>query len=132
MLQRHTVQELHGDEGMLTILTDFVDGANVGVIECRRCSRLPAEAFQSLWIAGQVLGQKFQCNKAAKLGVFGLVNYAHPAAAELSHNAVVGHGTASKKIFILMRLLALLLRDGERCRFYGGTLQKAPGLMLCP
>jgi hypothetical protein len=36
------------------------------MIESRRRSRLPAEAFQSLRIAGQILGQKFQCNKAVR------------------------------------------------------------------
>jgi hypothetical protein len=85
-----TVQELHGDERQPIVFADFVDGADIGMIESRRRSRLPAEAFQRLGIAGQVLGQKFQRNKAAKLSVFGLVNHAHPATAQLSHNAVMG------------------------------------------
>src|SRR3984885_5255660 len=101
------------------------------MIECRRRSRLSAEAFQSLRIAGQVLGQELQCNKAAKLSVFGLVNPPHPAAAQLSHDAVMGYGAANQEIVALLCLRALLLREGKSGCFYGGTLQKTSRLLLC-
>ena len=111
--------------------TDFVDGTNIGVIESRRGSRLPAETFQSLRIAGQVLGQKFQCHKAAKLSVFGLVNHTHPTAAQLPYNAVMGHSTASRKVLILLGLL--LLRDGtSAAASMAGLSRKLPACWLCP
>ena len=31
--QGHSLQELHGDEGPLAILADFVDGADVGMVQ---------------------------------------------------------------------------------------------------
>ena len=33
MLQRHAVEKLHGDKGLVAVFADFVDGANVGMIE---------------------------------------------------------------------------------------------------
>src|SRR5579863_10061004 len=131
MLQGHAVQELHHDKGLLTVPTYFVDGANIGVIECGCRSRLAAEAFQCLRIARQVLGQKLQCHKATKLSVFRLVNNSHPAAAQLSYNAVMGYGVADQEIFVLWRFFALL-REGESGGYYGGTLQKTSSLQLCP
>ena len=50
--------------------------------------------FERLLIVGNIFGQEFQRNKAAKLGVLGLVDNTHPAAAELLNNAVVRDGLA--------------------------------------
>jgi hypothetical protein len=37
VLQRLSVQKFHGDKGFAMSLADFVDGADVWVIECRSC-----------------------------------------------------------------------------------------------
>ena len=34
MLQRHTIQKLHGDEGLAVFFADFVNGADVGMVQC--------------------------------------------------------------------------------------------------
>ena len=52
------------------------------------------EAFEELWILGHVVGKKFEGDAAAETGVFGFVDHAHPAAAELSSDAVMGDGLA--------------------------------------
>ena len=48
VLQRFAVEKLHRDERLPALLTDFVDGANVGMVEggCGLC--LAGEAAQSL------------------------------------------------------------------------------------
>jgi hypothetical protein len=48
-----------------------------------------------------VLGQKLQCDKAPKLGVLGLVNDTHPAAAKLLDDFVVRDGLADHQRTIL-------------------------------
>jgi len=36
MLQRHAIEKLHGDERLVVVLSDFIDGADVGMIQGRR------------------------------------------------------------------------------------------------
>ncbi len=45
VLQRQPVQKLHDDEGLLTVLADFVDGADVGMIESGRRTSLSVETL---------------------------------------------------------------------------------------
>jgi hypothetical protein len=92
MLQRQAVEELHDNKGMLFGLPDLVDGADIGMIQCRGGSRLPPKPLQSLVISRNFLGQKLQSDKPPKLGIFGLIDHTHPAAAELLNDPVVRDG----------------------------------------
>ena len=94
VLKGLTVEKFHHDEGQAFILPDLVDSADVGVVK-RRCGpRFAAETFQRLRIAGDILRQKLERDEAAELGVFGLVDHTHPAAAQLLGNAVMRDGLA--------------------------------------
>jgi hypothetical protein len=42
---------------------------------------------------GHVIGEKLERDKAAKLGVFGLVDHTHPTTAQLLNDAVVRDGS---------------------------------------
>jgi len=92
MLQGCAVQKLHSNERLLTVLADFVDGANIGMIESRGRPRLPAKPFQCLWVARQFIRQEFEGHEAAKVGVLGFIDHAHAAAAELFKDAVMRDG----------------------------------------
>ena len=81
MFQRHPVQILHGNERTIPFLSDFVDGADIGMVEGRRRSGFPAESFQRLLILSQFFGEEFQRHKSAQFDVLGLIHHAHPAAA---------------------------------------------------
>ena len=94
MLQRHAVQKLHGDEGLAVLLADVVNGADVGMIQRGRGLRFALKAGQRLRIAGNVFGQELQGDEAVQPRVLGLVNHAHPAAAQLLDDAVVRDGLA--------------------------------------
>ena len=89
MLQRHPVQKLHGDKRLAVLLANVVNGADVGMIQggCRLGFAL--ETGQGLRVAGNFRGQKFEGNETVQAGVFGLVNHAHAATAQLLENAVV-------------------------------------------
>ena len=94
MLQSLTVEELHRDVRPVVGLADFVNGANIRVIQGRSGPRLPAEALQRLGITSQILGQKLQRNKPPQLGVLGLIHDSHPAATELLDDAIMRDGLA--------------------------------------
>ena len=95
MLQRHAVQKLHGDERLLAVLPDFIDGADVGMIEsrCRPC--LSAKPLQRLRVSRQFLGQELEGHEAAKVGILSLIDHAHAAAPEFLDDAVVRNGLAN-------------------------------------
>ena len=89
MLQRHAVQKLHGDEGLAVLLADVVNGADVGMIQGGCGLGFALETGEGLRVAGNFLGQKLEGDKTMKPGVFGFVDHAHAAAAQLLENAVV-------------------------------------------
>ena len=89
VLQGRAVQKLHDNERLPFVLADFVNRADVWMVQRRCGTGFAAEAFQCLRVVGYVLGQKLQRNEAAKLSVLGLVDDAHSAAPEFLDDAVV-------------------------------------------
>ena len=85
-------QVFHHDERLAFVLRDFVDGADVGMVQRRRRPRLSAEAFQGLRVFGHRFRQELQSDHAAEFEVLGLVDHTHPAATELLDDAVVRDG----------------------------------------
>ena len=62
---RHPIQKFRHDEGLAFTLADFVDGTDVGMIQGRRGTSFPAEAFERLRVSGNILRQELQGNEAA-------------------------------------------------------------------
>ena len=58
MFQRQPVQKFHDDEGLTILLPDLMDGADVGVVECRCGTGFPSETFQCLRVLCNILGQE--------------------------------------------------------------------------
>ena len=54
------------------------------------------KTLERLMIARQFVGQKFQRDETVQLGVFGFVDHAHSAAAQLFEHAVMGDGASGK------------------------------------
>ena len=79
------------------MVCDFVDGADVGMVQGGGSASFAAEAFQRLLILRNFVRQEFQSHEAAEHGVLGLVHHTHPAAAELLDDAVVRNGLAKQK-----------------------------------
>ena len=90
MLERLAFEILHGDEEAAAIFGDFVNRADVGMIQRGGGASFAAETLKGRGILGNVVGEKLQGNRAAKIHVFGFVDDAHPSAAELFENAEVG------------------------------------------
>ena len=68
-----------------------------GMIERRRRPRLALEAVDGRLVARDALGQELQRDFAAELEVLGLVDDAHPAAAELGLNPIVADDGARRQ-----------------------------------
>src|ERR1700728_30070 len=94
MLQRYAVQKLHDNERLPLVLPNFVDGADVGMVQGRSGACFAAKTFQSLRNLRDIFRQKLEGDEAPKLGVLGLVNHTHAAAAQFLDNAVVRDGLA--------------------------------------
>jgi hypothetical protein len=92
--ERRAVQVLHHDEGLAVVVVDFVDRADVRVIERGRGLRFTVEPAERQRIHRDLIGQEFQRDEAAELDVFGLVNHSHAAAAKHGDDAVVRDGLA--------------------------------------
>ena len=89
MLQRDPVQKLHDEIRPAIFLTDVVDSADIGMVE-RGCRlRFPPESFQCLAVLLQFFGKEFQRDKPSQARVFGFIDDAHAAAAQLLHDPVM-------------------------------------------
>jgi hypothetical protein len=97
MFQRHTVQELHHEEGLAVLLPDFVDRADIGMVQRRSRLRLPLKTGEGLWVSGYFIGQKFQRDKPVQGYVFGLVHNPHAAATQLLNDVLVRDGTGNHR-----------------------------------
>ena len=92
LLQRHAVEELHGDEGLAVVLADVVDGADIRMIEGGGGLGLAQETGPRLGVLRDTIGQQLQSHKAVQTRVLGFVNDAHAATAEPLDDAVVRDG----------------------------------------
>src|SRR5271154_1478939 len=97
MLERLSVEKLHGDEGLAFVFADFVDGANVGVIDRRGCLRLAPESFEGLRIISNPRRQKLESDEPVQRCVFGLVHNTHAATTEFLDDAVMRDGLAENR-----------------------------------
>ena len=101
VLQRHPVEILHHQEGLLAVLADLVNGADVGMVQTQR--RRAPRGGSAPGLAGPCAtssGQELQSHEAAEFGVLGLVDHTHAAPAELLDDAVVRDGLADHLSFL--------------------------------
>ncbi len=92
VFKRPALQKLHGDEGPALVLVDFVNGADVGMIERRGGAGFALESLQGLRVFGEFFRQELQGDAATEFGVLGLVYNPHPPAAQLFAHTVVRYG----------------------------------------
>src|SRR5713226_5852388 len=97
VLERLTFQKLHGNEVLAFVLVDFMNGADVGMVQGRGGASFALEAFQGLVISGQLFGKEFESDKAAELGVLGLVHHAHPTSTQLLQDAIMRDSLADHR-----------------------------------
>src|ERR1700733_8618515 len=94
MLQSFAFEKFHGDEGAAFVVADIVNRANVRMIECGGGFGFTPEALESVFVVGEIVGEKFQGDGPAESRVFGFVNHTHTAATKHFEDAIVGNGLA--------------------------------------
>ena len=81
--------QLHHVVMQAVLLADVEDGHDVGVVQPGRRLRLAAEPRPQLLVGEQVRRQHLDGDAAAQGFVLGLVDHAHPAAADLADEAIL-------------------------------------------
>ncbi|MCH7681960.1 hypothetical protein IID10_21785 [candidate division KSB1 bacterium] len=90
IIQRLAFVAGHGDKHLTILrLINFVDCADVRVVERRGRFGFVDEALFVFLILTQVRWQKLQSNKAVEFGVLGFVDHAHAAFAELFKDSIM-------------------------------------------
>jgi hypothetical protein len=87
--QRHALQQFHRNEGPPIDLVDFMDHANVGVVQRGRSLGLALKTAEGLRIVGQFLGKELQGNVTPQLKVFRLIHYAHASTTDSAEDVVM-------------------------------------------
>jgi len=71
------------------MLTELVNGADVGVVQRRGCLRFMFEALQCVRVGRRFAGQKLDGDSVAQLEVLGAIDHTHTAAADYVEHAVM-------------------------------------------
>jgi hypothetical protein len=72
------------------VLADFVNRADIGMIQGGGSAGFALEALEGLTVVGDIVRQEFQRDVTAKAFVLGLIHDAHPAATKFFQDAIVG------------------------------------------
>src|ERR1700722_16778280 len=96
--ERTPLHIFHGNENLAGILANFVDRADVRMIQSRCGASLTSQALIYVQIAGGLLRDKLQRYGTMQGGVFGAINDAHPSATEGTENAVVRYKLSRQRI----------------------------------
>ena len=99
MFQGLAFEKFHGDEGLAVLLVNLVNGADVGVVQCRSGLRFALETCESLLVTGDIFGKEFKRHKTVQLDVLSLVHNAHTAAKFLD-DPIMGDGLADERVAI--------------------------------
>src|ERR1700693_3926947 len=136
------LQKLHGNEGQAIVLADFVDGANVGMIQRRGGARFARDSCERLPVFNQLFGKKLEREESAQRGVFSLVHHTHAPTTQLLKNPVAGNDLANHEAASLLTEILCGLKkavnqttrpnpalysdtslDGSQCR----AIESSPG-----
>ena len=82
-------QQFHHDEGLSFELVNFVDDADVGMIEAGGGAGLALKALQGHGVADQFRGEELQRDASTQPQVLGAIDDSHAAAAQLLFDPVV-------------------------------------------
>ncbi len=89
-MERLPRNKLHDDEKLPIVFPDFMDCADIGVIQCGGNLRFLDEPGFAFLRVGQTRREKLQRDQPVKLCVLGFEDNAHAAFAELFEYLVVG------------------------------------------
>ncbi len=71
------------------MLSNFVGGADIWVVEGRGGASFALKALEAYGIVGEFVGQELERDEAAEFEILGLVDHTHPTATDLLDDPVV-------------------------------------------
>jgi hypothetical protein len=74
------------------LIVNFVDGADVRMIQCRCCLGFALKAAECLRVFGYLVGQELRGDEATEFDILSLVDDTHPATTEFLDDAVMREG----------------------------------------
>src|SRR5271166_4275487 len=80
--QRFPFQQWHHQKRLARMLSEFMDRADIGMIQSGGGARFPFKSLHRLGIVSKLFGKKLDSNAAAQPEIFRLVNHAHAATAQ--------------------------------------------------
>jgi len=95
VLQDLPVEKFHRNDWPTVVFANFIDGADVRVIQGRSSLCLKVEASQYFCVWREPVREELQGNEAVELGILCFIDNAHTAPAELFGDAVVRDGLAN-------------------------------------
>ena len=87
--QTLAVDVLHDDEDTVVFFADLVDGADVGMVQCRGGLGLVDQPLPGRTAPRGALGQHLDGDLAGERGVFREKNLTHPARAQFPDDSVM-------------------------------------------
>src|SRR5215471_12358696 len=88
MTQSLAINKLGSDEVTTCLVAHFINREDVRMVQRRGGISFLIKAAESIAVLREFFGEQFQCNFAPELRVFGKINFAHPAGAELFENPI--------------------------------------------
>src|SRR5260370_11709454 len=74
-IQGHAFEQLHGDKAAPGIFANFINGANVGMVQGGGGASLALETFEDLRVMGHFIGQELEGHVAAELEILGFKDH---------------------------------------------------------
>jgi len=74
---------------LAVLIVNFVDRADVRMIQRGSGNGFPLEAAKRLWVFGYIVRQELQGYKPAELDILSLVNHTHPSASQLFDDVIM-------------------------------------------
>ncbi len=125
ILQGVAFEKFHGDKVLALILAEFVDRADIGMIERRGGLGFAEEALEGLGFVRPFRRKEFQGDYPIQLHVLGGVNDAHPAATNLLMDPVVRNDSVDQGWWPSLAADVRLRRDSSQSE---DTYQHVPKL----
>ena len=88
LLERPALYQFHRDEARTLVVTDFVDGGDVRVVESSRGTGLSFEALELIGVARRCLMEHLDRDLAAEASVAGPIDLSHPPCTDQVENLV--------------------------------------------
>ena len=88
MVEAAAFDELHGNEGRVIFVAQFVDGHDIGMLESASRARFLIEALERIGLRAQAARDGLQSDEPADKRVAGLINRAHRPAANFGDDFV--------------------------------------------